>query len=479
MLVEAIPSKLNVAISTHVITAAAGPIPCWTYVSDGLAKLGQAEIALTVKREPDEADDAFPRAPIDLFASIHHFASTGRFVREGGSTRLGAGGPGFLRPDLTGILYTPSQRLAGVATPSAFLTAMVLTGPELQVAEQFGHLRVMTLLGNQTRFFPTAPWLDRRRAEFVRPEVVAGSVLTKVARVRTAGASVHREVGAPPTGAAGAKVVLRVRRGAAQGLAEGIASVPANRGLALLVDMPPDADAAMVWTPGSHEAQAIAAAGATGARIAANFLMIAPGVDSDGAREIEDGYGLMLTQSSWDRLRAAIASGSPIELAGADPLLGFALTWVEETYQNPVDGRTYVAQGGWQTYPPRGAAPAAETATTARAVRLAGVRLLQAEAEMDARIEVKAFAQYTRDLETALDGAIGADPGPAFDVLVQVELTPSARPRIQMTVQPPEAPVDASTLATRLAAVAPPEVTGPVRFIAGYRARGGTGGALP
>ena len=48
---------LRVVVHDHIFQAKDGPVPCWTFVSDGLAKAGHREIVLTLARPADEPVD--------------------------------------------------------------------------------------------------------------------------------------------------------------------------------------------------------------------------------------------------------------------------------------------------------------------------------------------------------------------------------------------------------------------------------------
>lgn len=264
---------------------------------------------------------AFPRELFRWYATIHAYAARKQLVREGDTTQLNRARPGLLRDDLHGVLYTRGQPLDGVPVSGAFLTAILLTGPETDAALQFGHVQVMARLGKRYRFFPTAPWLDRRRPEITRPEALASSLLTRTARRRLPGAWVRQQSApdAPATlGGPGAKVVLTLTRTAGGQLIEAVRKVGPTSALTLLVDLDPEADAILVWEPGETTRDAIARPGGTGARIAGNSLMIAPGVDANGARGGEGGFALLLTKQTWDEVLSAIERRRPIEVSGSE-----------------------------------------------------------------------------------------------------------------------------------------------------------------
>jgi hypothetical protein len=479
--VEIVQGKLHVRIFSHVISSEAGPVPCWTYVSDGLLASGHKEIVLTVKREPGEGERDFPRAPLDLYRVVHGYAIQKQLVSEGGSTRLDPARPGLLRDDFHAILYTPPQPLAGVSTPGPFLTAVLVTGPELEVADRFGHLRLMALLGDRYRFYPTAPWADRRRPEITRPEAMASSILARMPASHLHGASVRLEPGPGGSLGAGAKIVLRLRQEAATELLGKIEKAGSDSAFAFSMDLDREADACLVWSPGREGLNAISMPGATGARIAGNMLLIAPQAKQDGARVAEDGFGLQLTDASWARFRAALAAREPLTLPGADDRMSFTLSWVEERYDNPIDGKAYVVPEGWRTHFP-GRAPDALAASKTSVVKPTGIRLLTPEEQMEGRVQVKALADYLAKIDALLEAELGGDTtGPPFDLLVQLDLAPPHDAKTVIAARPSEmAPPRLSAVATRLQAIpAPPIRGGPVSLQVGYTVRGGTGERIP
>ena len=61
-----------------------------------------------------------------------------------------------------------------------------------------------------------------------------------------------------------------------------------------------------------------------------------------------------------------------------------------EMYQNPVDGKTYVAPGGWKSYQPtQGISPQEN-----KKVIVAGIRLLSAQNDFEERSSVVELAAY-------------------------------------------------------------------------------------
>jgi hypothetical protein len=479
--VEVVEGRLRVRVFSHVITSMTGPVPCWTYVSDGLLAAGQKEISLTVKRREGEAEGAFPRAPLDFYRTLHRLALEKRFVEEGDVTQLDPHGPGLLRDDFHGILYTPPQKLEGASTPAPFLTAVVVTEAELEVIARYGHLRFMAILGDRYRFYPTTPWADRERSPITGPEAMASSFLTRLPPVHLRGASARLE---PPPGGPtfgeGASVVLRLRAEAAKALLADIEQRGPDSAFAFSMDLDPEADACLVYSPGSRTPGAISAPGATGARISGNMLAMAPEAQEDVVRAVEDGFGMSLTNATWTRFRAALSAREPFSLEARGEGMRFSLAWIEQRYDNPFDGKAYIDPEGWRTHYPMGGglADAGKTGV----VRSTGIRMLTPEHEVEGRVEVKPLVDYLGKIDAVLEAGLGGDTsGPAFDVLVLIDLAPPGTATTRLAARPSErAPNSLSAIATRIQALPPPPIrNGPVSLQVGYVVRGGTGAPLP
>jgi hypothetical protein len=67
--IEVVPGSLTVHVSVEETESTLeGSIRCWSYVSDGLAALGQKEIYLLVRQRPPESDEGFPRDLLGFYS---------------------------------------------------------------------------------------------------------------------------------------------------------------------------------------------------------------------------------------------------------------------------------------------------------------------------------------------------------------------------------------------------------------------------
>jgi len=275
---------LRAAIWTHEM-ANQQRIPCWTFVSDGLASLGQKEVVFTVCRRQGEAPQNYPSGPLQWFELLYSLAQQGQIANDDYSlTQFTA--PDFLgRKDIGMVVYTRPQGLGGLppnALPGQYLQAIPFTQDEASVATRFGTLRVLSQLGRSVNYFPYPPWIDRDRKTVISPNDLSESMVAKCATVIVSGVHAVKE---------GDDIRLYVRPRASQNLANSLTKLPPHMPFAILTELFADSDSCMVWSNGQREPSAI---GTSLNRTSLCFLIICPQQASSSLKLTEDGYACEL-----------------------------------------------------------------------------------------------------------------------------------------------------------------------------------------
>jgi hypothetical protein len=241
--------------------------------------------------------------------------------------------------------------------------------------------------------------------------------------------------------------------------------LPEDAAFALTTDVDPAADGCLIWRAGQREPCAITPPGSSGARLSGAFVLLVPEQPSDGGQVFEDGFGMFLSKRSAAALRDALSSGEPLSVQGSFGTMSLSLEWIQMTYENPIDGSVAHAEGGFHLYRPTGAAAGARS--DPRAVRLKQVILLTSEADVAARIEVKALSAYCGSLGDLAAAVL--EPyarGASWELLLDVSLDPGGAARYRMASRG-EGGNDTAcqTLHSKLpGVVAPPVRSGPVTF---------------
>jgi hypothetical protein len=139
------------------------------------------------------------------------------------------------------------------------------------------------------------------------------------------------------------QIIVSALRGAQPPWQDRLAEVSDNVPLALLTALDPTANGCLVWVPGQNEPEAITAPASDGSRLCGCFVVLLPELPENGGRILEDGCVMELTADSWKGVRSALIEGRDVWIPAAGTGMSFALTWRDQEYVSPVDGRSYTA----------------------------------------------------------------------------------------------------------------------------------------
>ncbi len=367
---ELIPGKLSVRVYKHDIETFKGIVPCWSFVSDGLWQYGQKELIFTLRRsELDElaaqADSEAAPTPSSpnlhqyvfaFFLEVHRFAEQGQLVYEGDSSWFGS--PGFLgNSDWAAFVYIRPQQLEGVEMSSPLLAAILLTAEEFEVYKRFGLTRTISHLGRAYVYYPCPSWSERSRASVVSMTQMEGSILGRMPLiwVRGGGVSAYHEASpqsiqqSPQPGrflqqqivqwsGNKAQITLRLLPQAGEELRRQFAQSPPDAVVAVQTELDPTANACLVWQAGQTNSFAITPPNSDGSRLGGCFIAFAPQQPLNRGHILEDGFVILLTDDSWIALQDALESRSPLFVPATDDGANFALEWISQPLENPMDG---------------------------------------------------------------------------------------------------------------------------------------------
>ncbi|MDC3985445.1 hypothetical protein [Polyangium jinanense] len=473
---EVVPGKLSVTVYSHAISTPAGPLHFWTYVSEGLWPLGQREIRFSIKREPGDAEGTFDRQLFKLYGLIYELAEQGQLVDVHGRSQLD--GPPLLgRDGFHCIIYGPPQPLEGIAANVPYLSAVMVTCEEENVGGQAGYARILARLGAAAMAYPTPFWTDRKRPSVARPGEADQTMITKGPRTHVRGASVRMERkgglknGAPAKSffLPGDRVVLRVLPRGLDNLKAAIAKGDKDA-LILMLEMDPSSNTGLFWYPGQTGISAITSPVGMNDRITANFLVLAGDKDASKAGVAEDGFFLMFPVATWKRIREALISGKEITIPGQGDMPAFAVEHVETTYVNPIDGKRYESEWGWDTAQPEGGAAAQKRNDKVET----SLVLLTSEQDIAKRTTVDDLSEFAKQIITIVETQVGTSKGPGTDLLVECELLPGKKKKLEMAQRPTVDQPFAQAIYDKLEKIVAPEVKGSVKFQVLFKIRGGS-----
>jgi hypothetical protein len=397
--VDILPSRLSARVHTHDIATQHARIPCWSYVTDGLAAHDQAEIVFTLRREPGEAAERFPEDPFRLFAAVHDLAERRLRVTVGGQTEFGDA-PFFDHH----VLYAAAQPLSGVPLPPSCLAAVLVTADELRAVRTFGPTRLLARMGQAATHYPFPPWADRRRRGIAMDRTFEASALAKLPRAsaQDVRATLHAD-----------RIVVSALRTDPPVWPDRLAQLPDGVPLALLTALDPAANGCLVWVPGQKEPEAIIPTGSDASRVCGCFLAVFADQPANTGKILEDGFAMQLTGESWQALRRALIAGEDLTIPASDGM-SCTLTW-RDAGDDVLEAEAEAA-AGWQADAPAAAGGPSK-------VVLGPVRLLTPEAELAQRTSAEQLGAFCRELQRCAERVLG-DRDEPLELRLQVICRP-------------------------------------------------------
>ncbi len=305
---EIVPDELYAIVNLHDMQQGANSFSCWSYVSEGLNRLGQKELAILIRQNPGEEIHEYPMDPLGLFLTVRQYAEQGSFVTEGDVTEFGESG--FIDSKFRAMAYLRPLGIAGMEEPNSVLSCVLLTEDELEIARRFGLTRVLALLGYTFSHFPCPPWVDRSRNSCINEDMKAAmeqSILAKVPQFAIPGVRVQL---------AGTTLSIKCPNGLEEGLNELLQQIPEEAPLVVSGELDPDANALLVWQATMENGpSAITPPGSDGSKVCGCSVLFFPEQDESNAQVVEDSFLLSLATPDWLKMRKALMTGSEVKVA--------------------------------------------------------------------------------------------------------------------------------------------------------------------
>ncbi|PGH34296.1 hypothetical protein GX50_02879 [[Emmonsia] crescens] len=288
-------------------SAVSGEMDCWTYISKGLARVGQKEIVFTVRRRTNEREDNFPITPFQWIKSVYSAAKDGQRVEVFQRTEFHS--LSFLnRSDFKWIVYCPAHSITNIPAsyfPSEWLQVIPLIAPEVEVAQRYGIMRALGHLGAQERWFPFPPWIDRDRQPCITMANMAGTMKDSLPFVIVRGISALRK---------GMNIVLHVPQESAFLLKGALAQFQLEHVFALDSTAHKDADSGLLWSNTDTQPRGYAA-GTSNACMNLNYFAFCPCQEKNELKMVEDGFIFMITNYTWTSFRQHIEQSTSTSIA--------------------------------------------------------------------------------------------------------------------------------------------------------------------
>lgn len=412
-----IPGKLVVFIKTHEISWHDQKLQCLSYVTSGLAQLGQKELVLTLE-DKGGLERPYPESPLEFFNTVYHLSSEGRFVEEGGATEFKKT---FLGKKAIIYMKRPDE-ISGLKTPEDYLCMILLTEKEIDAVNHYGFQRILSILGNVYRHYPSPYWNDLSRKELSLSEIYETSFLNQAYAIPLSKSTVTQ---------IGDKVILKISRGA-----EVVKKLPsATIPIAILPSLDLSADGCFTWNP--EQLSIISpytdASQLTG--IGGCFLLLVPDQDTPLVRVIEDGFALLMTNKQWKQFWKAFQTQKPFSIESYGDDLSFSVEWVDQVNQrekipysdfhNLFDQKVYSAQ--WMTV------QSDTISLDTGKVQMEFIRMISDNATFSGNVDGEVLGGYAKLVADAVSGIPHSGSSGRF--VIQVTLSHSSLPVIEIAFE--------------------------------------------
>lgn len=282
---QIIPQEgLQALVHHHAIqTAVMGLIHCWTYISQGLVKVGQKEIVFTIRRRVEsEQEHDFPQDPLLWYEIVYSAAKQGRIVEEFQHSEFKW--PSFLgRTDIPWMIYAakcPIDNIPRLFFPPEWLQAVPLLAPEAEVAGGYGVMRALGHLGHSQLWFPWPSWFDRDRTPCIDPSRMQGSIRSWVSHAMVPGLSAVKK---------GQDIVLHIPQRAESGIKQVLDTFSPESALPLDCVHHKNADSGLLWCNTDTQPQGYRTRKAT-LCLNLNSITFCPCQKENSVKLFEDGY---------------------------------------------------------------------------------------------------------------------------------------------------------------------------------------------
>ena len=305
--VQIIPGALTAQVYWHAIPYSQ-PIPCWTYVTQGLGAHRQKELVITLRRTEPTGGDEPPNFVPELLRHIFGLAKQGRTVDAGGYTSMMVTGAAKKVGLPFNLLYLHPIPLGGIPIPSPALTVRFMSVEEKKFFQAFGSTRLIATWAQHYHYFPTPPWSEMPTPQVVSTARFQGSILNKTVRAHLPQSTVNLE---------GNQVVFRLQPEARAALAQQLEQIPPSQPVAFLPNFHPQADSGLAWIPEQNQTAMNTTPTSTRARIAGCFMLFIPEQQAAVTRIFEDGFALLVPTRTWQDIREAMVEGESREVSAA------------------------------------------------------------------------------------------------------------------------------------------------------------------
>ncbi|MDJ1484041.1 DUF3480 domain-containing protein [Cytophagaceae bacterium YF14B1] len=307
--IDLIPEKLRVQVFPDRVSTVHGVVHCLTYMTYGLASLGQKELLFSVKT--NGAPTKIIQDPLHFFKQVYQLAETGLFVNNGGITMFGD-------RDLLGwkgIIYSNLNHKRDLKTGHDYLVALLVSKEELEATSDVGYLRILSMLGEMTRFYPSPFWSDINRHPLPIASVIAKSIVSKIQSIILYSSTVTLE-----------NNIICWRLSKNSNVTNKVKDK--DKPFVVFPSLEKTANACLTLDMTNKEPAAISPDGSDGSKMGACFLIINPEQPQNDTKLVEDGFYIALNSENWQALWLCLTQEQSLFVSSDTQSMNFSVQWV-------------------------------------------------------------------------------------------------------------------------------------------------------
>ena len=312
---ELVTKRLFVLIYQQELLGRGSHIPCWIFVTEGMASLKQKEFVLAVRIENSEDYKKFPKPPIQLFMHLFKAVAQKKRFNIGSVIPLGEKGlMGYAGLGFTHELINNKD----LNLPLYHLSCLFLTREELVAARTFGLSRVLARLGYEQNRFPVCGWNEMTRTGLPMKTVLQDSQVKQIASLTLEHSSVNM--------VNGEKIILILSPLIKPLLVKFLKEHERDNQFGFKTQLLPYHEGALTWLPSKDIVEMNIHPDSDGEVIAGSFIKFTRDEQTGGSM-LEDGFQINLDSDAWVAVRNAMNKMQNISISPSNNDMPFELNW--------------------------------------------------------------------------------------------------------------------------------------------------------
>lgn len=314
--IELIKDKLYVKVVIQELRCG-GPydeMKSLAFLTEGLYSIGQKELFFVLTNYGADYQKMYGNI-FQYFITIYELSKHRRFVDIGEITAFG-------KNDLLGwkgIVYNEIPDHLTDFFKSPTLSVLLLSEEEIKSIGSYGRLRILSMLGNSSKYFPYPFWSDLKRKQLPIGRMANTSMLSKT--------EIRLPLKESTVTLINNKIFFKIEKEKTIAVHKELQEQ--RNPFVIFPFLDKSANACLTYTFDNNEngPGAISPPGSKGTMVGACTLLLVPQQDNYSSRILEDGFCLFVTNNQIDEFFNAIENKRSFDL-NSEKNMSFSMEWI-------------------------------------------------------------------------------------------------------------------------------------------------------